>query len=84
MGIDPTKQDCTKLKIAIHRRGLFRLAKALCGQHPDLIWHIAHVLDSGRGNVLLKQYQAKESTKVTKLLRQQTVSLMKSLKASKL
>lgn len=79
LGIDPTKQDCSKLKQIIHRRGLLRLGKALCGQHPDLVWHIAHTLDIGRGNILLKEYQTEELPKVTKILKQQVLNLMNFL-----
>lgn len=81
LGIDPTKEDCLKLKQMIHRRGLLRLGKALCGQHPDLIWHIAHILDMGRGNVLLREFQPKELTKVTTILKQQVLNLMNFLKS---
>ncbi len=79
LGIDPTKQDCPKLKQIIHRRGLLRLGKALCGQHPDLVWHIAHTLDIGRGNILLKEYQQVEVPKVTKILKQQILNLINFL-----
>lgn len=48
------------LKNLLHRRGLARLAIALAGQHPDLIWHLAHMLDSGRGQILLDQMKKKE------------------------
>lgn len=80
LGIDPTKQDCSKLKQVIHRRGLIRLGRALCGQHPDLIWHIAHTLDMGRGTFLLKEYRPKELPKVTQILKQQVLSLVNFLK----
>jgi hypothetical protein len=80
LGIDPTKQDCPKLKQIIHRRGLLRLGKALCGQHPDLVWHMAHVLDMGRGNLLLKEYQP-EASKVTPILKQQVLNLINFLKS---
>lgn len=79
LGIHPNKQDCPKLKQIIHRRGLLRLGKALCGQHPDLVWHIAHILDIGRGNILLREYQPKELPKVTQILKQQVLSLMNFL-----
>lgn len=82
LGIDPTKQDCTKLKQVIHRRGLLRLGKALCGQHPDFIWHIAHVLDVGRGNILLKEYQQEELPRVTKILKQQVLNLINFLESA--
>jgi hypothetical protein len=80
LGIDPTKQDCPRLKQIIHRRGLLRLGKVLCGQHPDLIWHIAHTLDTGRGNILLKEYQHEASPKITPILKQQVLNLMNFLK----
>lgn len=80
LGIDPTKQDCAKLKQVIHRRGLIRLGRALCGQHSDLIWHIAHTLDMGRGSFLLKEYQPKELPKVTQILKQQVLSLVTFLR----
>lgn len=44
----------------LHRRGIARLAIALSGQHPDLIWHLAHALDIGRGTLLMKQVQSEK------------------------
>jgi hypothetical protein len=41
----------------LHRRGISRMALALSGQHPDLIWHLAHILDTGRGELLQKTTQ---------------------------
>lgn len=81
LGIDPSKQDCPKLKQAIHRRGLSRLGKALCGQHADFIWYIAHILDMGRGNILLKEYRPQALPKVTPILKQQVLNLMNFLKS---
>lgn len=48
------------LKNLLHRRGLMRLAIALSGQHPDLIWLLAHRLDTGRGQILLDQVKKEE------------------------
>lgn len=79
LGIDPSKQDCSKLKQILHKRGLVRLSRALCGQHPDLVWHIAHTLDSGRGNLLLKEYQSEPLPKVTPILQQQVLNLINFL-----
>lgn len=79
LGIDPTQQDCPKLKKIIHRRGLLRLGRALCGEHPDLVWHIAHTLDRGRGNVLLQEYHTEPLHKVTQLLKEQVLNLVNSL-----
>ncbi len=81
LGIDPTKQDCSKLKQVLHRRGLLRLGRALCGQHPDLIWYISHTLDTGRGGILLKEYQPESVAKITPILKQQVINLMNFLKS---
>lgn len=80
LGIDPTAQDCVKLKLIVHRRGLSRLGKALCGQHPDMVWHLSHSFDMGRGNILLKDFRPIELPRITNVLRQQVVSLMNFLK----
>lgn len=48
------------LKNLLHRRGLVRLSIALSGQHPDLIWKIAHMLDTGRGQILLDRVKKEE------------------------
>lgn len=80
LGIDPSKQDCAKLKQVIHRRGLSRLGKALGEEHPDFVWYIAHCLDTGRGSILLKEYQSKVTPKVTSILKQQVLNLMNFLK----
>lgn len=81
LGIDPSKHDCAKLKQVIHKRGLIRLGRALCGQHPDLVWHIAHRLDTGRGKILLKDYCTEAIPKVTPVLRQQVLNVMNFLKS---
>lgn len=48
---DGTKEA---LRHVLHRRGLGRLAVALSGQTPALIWYVCHQLDIGRGNTLFK------------------------------
>lgn len=81
LGIDPSKQDCPKLKQAVHRRGLSRLGKALCGQHADFVWYLSHVLDKGRGDILLREYQPQALPKITSVLKQQVLNLMNFLKS---
>lgn len=71
--------DCRKLDQLLHRRGLLRLGKALCGQHPDLIWHLIHLLDTGRGKLIEKYYSPAVVTGVTPVLVQQVVSVMNFL-----
>ncbi|WP_039356208.1 hypothetical protein [Candidatus Protochlamydia amoebophila] len=81
LGIDPSLKDCTKLKRIIHQRGLFRLSKALCGQHPDFIWYLAHTLDTGRGKLILNAYQKESIDKVTPFLKGQVINLMNFFKS---
>ncbi len=55
------------LKKILHQRGFNRLAKALFGAPPALLWHLMHRLDTGRARILRKYYadicheQAKET-----------------------
>jgi hypothetical protein len=81
LGIDPSKQDCPKLKRLVHQRGLVRLGKALCGQDKDLIWYIAHILDTGRGKILLDHYKIQEVPSVTSFLKLQLTNVMNFLKS---
>lgn len=81
LGIDLSKNDPDQLKHLLHRRGLARFGKAFFGQHPDLIWHIAHTLDSGRGKILLKDYQPNALPSITPVLKQQVLNIMNFLKS---
>lgn len=78
--IDKWDGDVDKLNLMLHRRGMFRLGKALCGQHPHFMWHITHILDTGRGSALSKHYQEKEIAGVTPFLVQQVLALLNFLK----
>lgn len=78
--IDIRKQDCKHLRQILHRRGLIRLGKALAGQHPDLVWYIAHTLDTGRGKILLQYYAKEANPKITPILKLQVTNLMNFLK----
>lgn len=63
----------------IHKRGMLRLAKALCGQHPDLLWHLSHTLDAGRGAILSGYYSQQVSPGITPILLQQVQNTMNFL-----
>lgn len=67
--------SCEKLNEILHRRGLLRLSKAICGQHPDFIWHLTHRLDSGRGEFLKKHYTAETTVGITPALVQQLLNV---------
>lgn len=77
--IDPRQQDCDYLRQVLHRRGLLRLGKALSGQHPDLVWYLAHRLDIGRGRILMEFYAPEALSRITPILKQQVMNLMNFL-----
>jgi len=43
------------LQNILHKRGLWRFKLALTSQNKSFIWYIAHILDNGRGTILLNQ-----------------------------
>lgn len=65
-----------KLLKILHHRGMVRLGYALSGQHPDLNWHITHILDTGRGEKLLRYINEKEIPGVTTTLKEQIQSVL--------
>jgi len=67
--------DCRKLDQMLQRRGLLRLGKALCGLHQDFAWYVAHILDTGRGSILLNHYSTDIAPGVSSRLVQQLVNL---------
>ena len=79
MGINPQIEGRILLK-AVHKRGLNRLAAAFGEEHRDFVWHVAHILDKGRGSLLLKQYQQQVPANVITILKQQAVHLIHFLK----
>lgn len=64
----------------LHKRGLVRFTKALCGQDPDFLWHITHILDTGRGKTISQNVAEKEIPGVTPLLIQQVLNIMNFIK----
>lgn len=70
----------SQLSAILHRRGLLRLGKALCGQSRHFLWNIVHTLDTGRGNTLSDYYQESEIPVITPLLVQQVLSVINFLK----
>ncbi|MEN9654473.1 MAG: hypothetical protein RL235_585 [Chlamydiota bacterium] len=61
LGLDKWDQTKEGLQMLLHKRGLVRLGVALTKESPDLIWHICHQLDIGRGSALLK-YTSRPTT----------------------
>jgi len=65
----------------LHRRGMLRFGKALCGQSRAFLWHVVHILDSGRGNAVAVHYLENEIPGITPLLAQQLLSVINFLKS---
>ena len=64
------------LKNILHHRGCNRLAKALFGCHPSLLWHICHTLDTGRTKILKKLFTDVNNEQVLTLLIKQVLELI--------
>lgn len=60
--------DKKKLKTLIHYRGLQRLSYASAAEEEGFRWLLAHMLDSGRGTVLLKLFQEKRASDLIPLI----------------
>jgi hypothetical protein len=80
LGLDKWGGNCEKLKTALQTRGLVRLAKALSGEHPTFMWYLSHILDTGRGQALIKYYSKAAVPGITVILAQQVSNLMNFLK----
>lgn len=80
LGLDKWNGDGDKLKAVLQTRGLIRLGKALSGISPDFVWHLTHILDTGRGQALLKYYSKTALPGITAALSQQVVNIMNFLK----
>lgn len=72
-------RSCLSLEKLLHKRGMQRLAHALCGKHQDFVWHVIHTLDSGRGTLIVSHYKKEEIPNVTQAITQQVVNLINFL-----
>ncbi len=68
------------LRAMLHQRGINRLAKALYGHNPTLIWHVSHHLDAERGSMLLKLLSPLDHPSAGELLAAQVVDLILAMK----
>lgn len=71
--------ECKILDTTLHNRGLLRLGKALVGQNRDLVWHLVHKFDIGRGKILIKHANDHEVPGVATALTQQVINVMNFL-----
>lgn len=76
LGLEKWTGDCEKLRTTLQGRGILRLGKALARENKDFIWHLAHTLDSGRGQALLRHCAESTLPAITAALSQQVQSLL--------
>lgn len=80
LDLNQWKGDCNELKAILHKRGLLRFAAAISLQHPHLIWHICHRLDTGRASFIAKSMEKDKAPGVVSALGQQLINLINYLK----
>jgi hypothetical protein len=69
------KQE-NSLRQLLHKKGIFRLSIALHNESKDLLWHIAHRLDVGRGSLLLKGYESPVAVSITDSIQASIIELV--------
>lgn len=68
MGLAHWNDDEEKLKMLIRQRGANRLAKALYGQDPSLVWYLLHNLDFERALLVRKLSSPLENARAVQIL----------------
>jgi len=63
-------------RLMLHKRGLVRLAKALSIQDKNLIWHLSHRLDVGRGKILYKLSQKEKNLEISKSITSNIIQIL--------
>jgi hypothetical protein len=80
MGLLNWKGDPEALRSMLLQRGINRIAKALYGRDPSLLWHVAHRLDSEKGQLLINLCTALDHPRASLLLSEQVIELINALK----
>lgn len=75
------QKDPTVFANLIQQKGLARCAAGLAHESQDLIWHISHLLDIGRGKELMKQLKEREIAKIPPKLKAQVAEQLLNLAA---
>lgn len=76
MGLTTLKDGGDGLKALLLQRGINRMAKALFGAHPSLIWHITHRFEIEKGKLLLSLCTPLDHPKAILLLTEQILELI--------
>ncbi len=71
--LEKWRGDCEELEKMLHLRGMIRLGKALSAQDQNLVENLVHTLDTGRGEIILKNYNQKVTARITEVLTQQVL-----------
>ena len=80
LNLDKFTGNALVLKALLHKRGLMRLSKALSLHYFDFIWHLAHTLDIGRGQVLLDLTRQKENQKISDVCQKNILEILPFIK----
>jgi hypothetical protein len=75
-GFDTWDGRPEKLRIMIEQRGINRLAKALFGEHPSLLWYIAHIFDTARAAFFQKVCTESPSEATQRILQEQVIEAL--------
>lgn len=70
-------KDKKTLFAILHKRGLYRLAKACMAEHQSMQWHLVHRLDTGRGEIVMKLFSGKEDPAMITFFKGQVLHLLK-------
>lgn len=73
---DKQKESLEKI---LHKRGLIRLSHALAGAHPDFLWHVVHILDTGRGTIIAAHYKSSKNFAASDALAAQVLNVINFL-----
>lgn len=68
MGLANWNEDPEKLKMLIRQRGANRMAKALYGQDPSLVWYVLHKLDFERAFLVKKLMSPMDNSRAVQIL----------------
>lgn len=76
MGLANWNEDKEKLKTLIRQRGANRLAKALYGQDPSLVWYLLHKLDVERALIVKKLFSPLDNSRAVQILINQIIEFI--------
>lgn len=80
MGLSHWKGDREMFRSMLLQRGVNRIAKALYGCNPSLLWYIAHRLDTEKGRLLMHLCTALDHPRASTLLSEQVIELIHAIK----